>query len=89
MGGSDRPLQKIIRVEKKFKLDFWYENWSKKMAGEMFRHPNDPENDMWSKWKISHVDRNKKLSDLVLTIFLLLSQFSRKTGTWETRKEVF
>ena len=46
MGGSEKPLQKILCPLKKFKLDFWYENRSKKMAGEMFRNPNDPENDM-------------------------------------------
>ena len=59
------------------------------MAREMFRHPNDPEIDMWSKWKISHDHHRKKLSDLVLTIFLILSQFPRKTGTRETQKKFF
>jgi len=89
MGGSDRPLQKILWPLEKFKLDFWWQKTAKKMAGEMFRHPNDPEIDMWSKWKIHVVLRSKKLSDLVLTIFLLLSQFSQKNRDQRNKERSF
>ena len=89
MGGSEKPLQKILCPLKKFKLAFFWQKTAKKMAGEMFHHPNDPEIAMWSKWKIHVVLRSKKLSDLVLTIFLLLSQFPKKTRIREIQKEVF
>ena len=89
MGGSDKPLQKILCPLKKFNSDFWCQKTAKKMAGEMFRYPNDPEIDMWSLWKVFHNIRNKKLSDYVLTIFLLLSQFSQKSWSGEIWKKFF